>query len=190
MLTFKDFQIITIDQDYVKCLHDACSEVFYQPQDYENKPYLGILINQNERKYAIPFTSAKQKHLSLKNYVNGNVLVSEIITINDVKSTMVVSENADGTYMHLLAVLCLSKMIPVRDDIFSVVDINYDINDTPDIKNYKVLLNKEFSFCVSNKDKICKEAAKIYDRQLKTNKVYFKYVDFKKLEATCDTYHN
>ena len=53
---------INIDQNYLRKLHDACSEVYYKPSGYENKPYIGILINKNDRKYVIPLSSAKEKH--------------------------------------------------------------------------------------------------------------------------------
>lgn len=58
---------INIDQSYLKKLHDACSEVYYKPSGYENKPYIGILINKNDRKYVIPLSSAKEKHKTWKN---------------------------------------------------------------------------------------------------------------------------
>ena len=58
---------INIEQSYLKKLHDACSEVYYKPSGYENKPYIGILINKNDRKYVIPLSSAKEKHKTWKN---------------------------------------------------------------------------------------------------------------------------
>ncbi len=48
---------INIEQSYLKKLHDACSEVYYKPSGYENKPYIGILINKNDRKYVIPLST-------------------------------------------------------------------------------------------------------------------------------------
>lgn len=33
---------INIDQNYLKKLHDICSEVYYKTSCYENKPYIGI----------------------------------------------------------------------------------------------------------------------------------------------------
>lgn len=36
---------VNIDQQYLKKLHDTCSEVYYRSNDYANKPYLGILIH-------------------------------------------------------------------------------------------------------------------------------------------------
>ena len=69
---------INIDQSYLKKLHDACSEVYYKPSGYENKPYIGILINKNDRKYVIPLSSAKEKHKIWKNVDKECYLVYEI----------------------------------------------------------------------------------------------------------------
>lgn len=58
---------INIDQSYLKKLHGVCPEVYYKSSGYENKPYIGILVNKNERKYVIPLSSAKEKHKTWKN---------------------------------------------------------------------------------------------------------------------------
>ena len=68
---------INIDQSYLKKLHDTCSEVYYKPSGYENKPYIGILINKNDRKYVIPLSSAKEKHKTWKNVNKECYLVYE-----------------------------------------------------------------------------------------------------------------
>lgn len=69
---------INIEQSYLKKLHDACSEVYYKPSGYENKPYIGILINKNDRKYVIPLSSAKEKHKTWKNVDKECYLVYEM----------------------------------------------------------------------------------------------------------------
>lgn len=69
---------INIDQSYLKKLHDACSEVYYKPSGYENKPYIGILINKNDKKYVIPLSSAKEKHKAWKNVDKECYLVYEM----------------------------------------------------------------------------------------------------------------
>lgn len=43
----KNLKFITIDQKYLKTLHDSCSEVYYKPSGYESKPYIGILLEDN-----------------------------------------------------------------------------------------------------------------------------------------------
>ena len=41
--------------------------MYYKPNGYDNKPYIGILVNKNDRKYVIPLSSAKDKHKTWKN---------------------------------------------------------------------------------------------------------------------------
>lgn len=112
---------INIEQSYLKKLHDACSEVYYKPSGYENKPYIGILINKNDRKYVIPLSSAKEKHKTWKN-----------------------------------------------------------------VKKYKDLLNKEYSFCLKEIDEVIGRANKLYDKQMATGKVVKFCCDFKALEEVAD----
>lgn len=112
---------INIEQSYLKKLHDACSEVYYKPSGYEDKPYIGILINKNDRKYVIPLSSAKEKHKTWKN-----------------------------------------------------------------VKKYKDLLNKEYSFCLKVIDEVIGRANKLYDKQMATGKVVKFCCDFKALEEVAD----
>lgn len=112
---------INIEQSYLQKLHDACSEVYYKPSGYENKPYIGILINKNDRKYVIPLSSAKEKHKTWKN-----------------------------------------------------------------VKKYKDLLNKEYSFCLKVIDEVIGRANKLYDKQMATGKVVKFCCDFKALEEVAD----
>ena len=67
---------INIDKKYLEKSYDACSEVYYKTSGYENKPYVGILSNKNNRKYAIPLSSSKEKHKRWKN-INKPVLFTE-----------------------------------------------------------------------------------------------------------------
>ena len=43
-----NLKFITINQDYLKYLHSFCSEVYYKPTGYETKPYIGILVQEND----------------------------------------------------------------------------------------------------------------------------------------------
>ena len=61
-----NLKFVNVDMDYLKHLHNACSEVFYKPNDYDNKPYLGVLMTNNDKKYVLPLTSAKEKHKTWK----------------------------------------------------------------------------------------------------------------------------
>ncbi len=39
-------KFVNVNIEYVKKLHSACSEVYYMPDEYENKPCIGILVSQ------------------------------------------------------------------------------------------------------------------------------------------------
>lgn len=56
----------------------SCSEVYCKPSGYEKRPYIGILINKNDRKYVIPLSSAKEKHKTWKNVDKECYLVYEM----------------------------------------------------------------------------------------------------------------
>lgn len=42
-------KFVNVDMNYLKHLHNACSEVFYKPDYYDNKPYLGVLMTNLEQ---------------------------------------------------------------------------------------------------------------------------------------------
>ena len=76
MFKLKDkLKFINISQDYLKYLHDHCSEVYYKQFNYDNKPYLGILINNENNQYVIPLSSAKEKHKLWKNTDTNRFLI-------------------------------------------------------------------------------------------------------------------
>lgn len=55
-------------------------------------------------------------------------------------------------------------MTLLKEGLYSIVNINPDLNDTIEQSNYKNLLNKELQFCISNKEKIIRESEKIYTK--------------------------
>ncbi len=68
MFILKDnLKFINVSTNYLKAMHNACPEVFYSTNGYENKPHIGILISENNLEYVIPLSSAKSKHKSWKN---------------------------------------------------------------------------------------------------------------------------
>ena len=88
---------------------------------------------------------------------------------------------------HILSVMDIKKMIPVVDGVFNKVNINPDESDTEDIKKYKDLLNKEYSFCLKIINEVIGKANKLYDKQMKTGKVVKFCCDFKVLEKIADS---
>ena len=186
-----NLKFIHIETDYVKVLHDACSEVFYSSKNYDNKPYLGILISdENNQKYVIPLTSAKEKHKLWKNVDFDRYLIYEEADVANMKSNDIYTVSTENLpkVKHILSAIEIKKMIPIRDDVYSIVDINVKAHDSEEEKSYKALLNKEYSFCIKIIDQLVEKANKIYDKQLKTGKVIRFGCDFSALEKACVSY--
>lgn len=177
---------INIDQNYIRKLHDACSEVYYKSDKYENKPYIGILINTENRKYVIPLSSAKEKHKMWKNVDRDRYLIYEMAKRSSMgKNDVWVAETQDRV-KHILSVIDVKKMIPVIEGTYKRVNINADQDDTEEMKKYKDLLNKEYAFCLKIIDEIIEKADKIYDKQMKTGKIVKFCCDFRALENVAE----
>lgn len=173
---------INIDQNYLQKLHSACSEVYYKAKGYESKPYIGILISKDDKKYVIPLSSAKEKHKTWKNVDKERFLIYETTKKYHMgKDDIWVTVDKDNV-KHILSVMDIKKMIPIVDGVYSRVNINSDKSDTDEIKKYKDLLNKEYSFCLKIIDEVIGKANKLYDKQMKTGKVVKFCCDFKALE--------
>ena len=87
---------------------------------------------------------------------------------------------------HILSILDIKKMIPIVDGVYSKVDMNPSDGDTDDVKKYKDLLNKEYSFCLKMINEVIRRANKLYDKQMLTGKVAKFCCDFKKLEKVAE----
>ena len=189
MFKLKDkLKFINISQDYFKYLHDHCSEVYYKQFNYDNKPYLGILINNENNQYVIPLSSAKEKHKLWKNTDTNRFLVYENCDKSSLSKNAIYKENPDGSIKHILSAIDLKKMIPVKEGIYSIVDLVAKQNDTTEERNYKNLLNKEFSFCLKILPSIIQKANKLYNKQIETGKIIKFCCDFKLIEEKCDQY--
>lgn len=79
-------------------------------------------------------------------------------------------------------------MIPVKEGIYSIVDLVAKQKDTTEERNYKNLLNKEFSFCLKILPSIIQKANKLYNKQIETGKIIKFCCDFKLIEEKCDQY--
>ncbi len=184
----ESLQFININQEYLKYMNSFCPEIYYKPANYENKPYLGILLNQNGMEYVIPLTSAKEKHKSWKNVESDRFLIFENSARTAISPRAVFVENADGTVKHILSAIDLKKMFPVKEGVYSKVNLIINQSDSTEIKNYKNLMNKEFAFCVGILDSILQKSTKLYDRQMKTGKIIPFCCNFKLLEEKCKEY--
>lgn len=189
MFSLKDkLTFININQDYLKYLYEYCSEVYYKPLGYENKPYLGILITEDKNQYVIPLSSAKEKHKTWKNVESDRFLIYENCDKSSVSKKAICKENEDGSVKHILSAIDLKKMLPIKDGLYTKVDLTIQTTDSIEVRNYKNLMNKEFSFCVKILPAIIQKASKLYEKQIKTKKVIKFCCDFTVLEEKCREY--
>ena len=179
---------ININQDYLKYLHDACSEVYYKPSGYARKPYIGILVQEGGIEYVIPRSSAKEKHKTWKNIKTDRFLIYENCGKSSVSARAICKENGDGSVKHILSVIDLKKMLPIKDGLYTKVDLTASPDDTVDTRNYKNLMNEEFAFCVKILPQIIQKASKLYEKQMATKKVIKFCCDFRLLEERCREY--
>ena len=94
----------------------------------------------------------------------------------------------DGTIEHLLSVIDLKKMIPVKDGLYTRVNLIHSNSDSEEVRNYKNLMNKEFAFCIKLLPLLIKKANKIYEKQISSGKIVKYCCDFKLLEEKCKNY--
>ena len=189
MFSLKDkLTFVNIDQDYLKYLHENCTEVFYKPIGYDNKPYIGILINEDENKYVIPLSSAKAKHKFWNNVEVDRFLIYEISNKKPLSKNAVFKENPDGTVKQIFSVIDLKKMIPIKEGLYTRVDLTANTQDSVETRNYKNLMNKEFSFCLKILPLIIQKANELYDKQISTGKIAKFCCDFKLLEEKSREY--
>lgn len=184
----KNLKFITINQDYLKYLYTFCNEVYYKSLGYETKPYMGILVQKNGVEYVIPLSSAKEKHKTWKNVDADRFLVFEICTKAESGAKGIYVQNSNGTLKHILSVIDLKKMIPIKQGLYSEVNLNPSAKDTKSDKKYKVLLNIEYNFCLKILNSIIQKATKLYEKQMTTGKIIKFCCDFKLLEQKCKEY--
>ena len=184
----KNLKFITIDPNYLKTLHDSCREVYYKTYGYETKPYIGILVEENGVEYVIPLSSAKEKHKSWKNVETDRFLIFENCKTAETGTKDIYVKNKDGTFKHILSVIDLKKMIPIKSGLYSEVDLNPSKKDSVQEIKYKVLLNIEYTFCLKIIDSVIQKASKLYEKQISRGKVIKFCCDFKLLEEKCREY--
>ncbi|MGN0738730.1 MAG: type III toxin-antitoxin system ToxN/AbiQ family toxin [Treponema sp.] len=189
MFSLKDnLKFININQDYLKYLYSFCSEVYYKPTGYETKPYIGILVQENNVEYVIPLSSAKEKHKTWKNVDVDRFLIFENCEKTENGSKDIYVKNADGSFKHILSVMDLKKMIPIKAGLYTEVQLNPSENDSNAEKKYKVLLNIEYLFCLKIKDSVIQKASRLYEKQMNTGRVIPFCCNFKLLEEKCKEY--
>ena len=166
----------TIDINYIRYLYSFDTEVYFNKtrHDYEKKPYIVTIIFNDMIPYFIPLTSAKPKHLKLKNNGIDYLVIYENIDASEIHENDIIKHLDNATIKKLISIVDLRKAIPVAEGWYHEIDIrNHKDRD---------LLAKEYEFCKRKKDTIFNKAYNIILHQKKTKEIKFGYCNYDLLE--------
>ncbi len=187
IIKFINFGIYVVDVDYLKALYDKDHNVYYSPNNnYEEKPFLGLLIILDKTLYLIPFTSSKKRNIKMPDTGSDYFLISEIIPRQKIGNHTIYKDNQkDKRFVqHIVAELDLKKMIPVKKGLYQQVDFMK-------VKNsfYRNILSIEYNFCKNIHQDIVKKAENIYTRQKTSGNVRPYHCNFALPESVCKNYN-
>ena len=166
------FHLYHIDMKYVRDLSRADDKVMsVSPQiGKESRPFVGIVVICNQKKYCIPLTSPKPKHQTMKNDRDFSRMFDK------------------GN--KLIGCLNFNNMLPVDDSVLLPIDMRFQKGDSAKERAYKSLLNDQLDWCNDNFDAITIKAEKLYkivtETPDKMKNLTRRCCDFKKLELVLE----
>lgn len=170
-----------IDMKYVRNLSKVDDNVMsVSPQlNKENRPFVGIIVLVNKKKYCVPLSSPKPKYQNKKNSIDFVRIIDESTTNN----------NSIGK---IIGALNFNNMLPVEDSVLKRIDIRVKSSDGNKERVYKNLLSKQLDWCQKNEEKIVSHANRTYDMITKypekSRDLVRRCCDFKKLENVLEKY--
>ena len=176
------FNLYRVDLKYIRDLskkeHNIMST---SPQiGKENRPFLGIVVMLNERKYCIPLTSANKKAKFTNNKVHG---------IDCIKILDESRRDAHGAPI-AIAALNINNMIPIHESLISKIDISTDKSCPKSEIGIRTVMQKELKWCRANADLIKRRTQKVYDMvsegNSKNKRLLSRCNNFKSLEQVLD----
>ena len=155
--------------------------------------------------YSIAGTSDKSKHKNLDDVTGNSFRIYEIINMKttpfdsydiivDIKNqNLLINEHIDTSEFYnykqrILSVLDLKKMIPIKDGVYTLAELDILPNLSVEDIQRRNLLQKEYNFCFKIRDSIETKANKTYEKQINTGKILKYHCNFKKLEEASDKY--
>nr|WP_298475737.1 type III toxin-antitoxin system ToxN/AbiQ family toxin [uncultured Oribacterium sp.] len=204
-MNFEEFRFVFIDTEYLKYLRGFDPEIFFSSNtDYSKKPHLGILTNCNGRKYVIPLTSVKQKHIPWGDVTATNYRIYEEIDIRSAKTDqydIIVDESdfnklrqrnipEDEFIYHkkrILSVLEIKKMFPVMEGVYTYAELSTKSANLEEEQRRNLMI-KEYFFCKKIKAQIENKAKKIYEKQMQSGVVAQYHCNYQLLETAADAY--
>ncbi len=175
----KELNFYYIDLKYIRNLSNADDNIMsISPQrGKQNRPFVGVILLLNGRKYCIPLTSPKDKFKKMKSKVDFLKIFDE-------------SKKDENGAPKLIGILNINNMIPVNETVISKVDLVIRDKEKPEIKVHKQLMQKQLKWCRDHVDTIENRANKVYDMVVnhpdKNRNLVKRSSKFVKLEVVAD----
>ena len=134
-------KLYTIETTYIEYLKEFQSHVWENQENNRLRPYVGVVLNIGRHKYYAPLSSPKPKHRNMPDRI-------DFIRLEHKGK--------------LIAVINLNNIIPVADELVSLIDIK-NLSD----QRYKDLLNIEMIDIRRKQTVILKNANSIYNKVTK-----------------------
>jgi len=136
-------KLYTIETDYIEYLKEIQPHIWENQENNRLRPYIGVVLNIGIHKYYAPLSSPKPKHRNMLDRL-------DFIRLEHKGK--------------LIAVINLNNIIPVADELVSLIDIK-NLAD----QRYKDLLNIEMIDIRRKQAIILKNANNIYNKVTKFN---------------------
>ena len=176
------FDLYRVDLKYIRNLSQKEHKIMsVSPQiGKENRPFLGIVIMLNHRKYCIPITSADKKDKFTNNKVHG---------IDCIKILDESRKDEHGAPL-VIAALNINNMIPVHESLLQKIDISTDKGCPKSEIGRRIVMQKELKWCRANFELIQRRTRKVYDLVLegssKNRRLLGRCNNFRVLEQVLD----
>ena len=106
VVRFENLGLYNIDTDYLRYLNGIEPEVqFTQDKDYEQKPFLGIIVTIDTYSYFIPLTSGKPKHAKWKNVGPAHYLIYEQVKKTELRRRDIFKSISETEALKIFAAL-------------------------------------------------------------------------------------
>ena len=163
-------KIYTIDTKYIDHLRTIDTRVPDQHKRFVNRPYVGIIVTQNNKKYFIPLSSPKLKHQTMKNQL-------DFLKIDGGK----------------LGAMNINNMIPVPDGAYIEINIaNLMKSQSINIVKYGNLLDQQQKWIDNNENIILAKVHTLYEKYRLCklpSKIKNRCLPYSKLESELKKYN-
>ncbi len=132
-----NLRIVRVNSEYCDYLRKFDNRVSYNKYEKELRPFIGILFKINSCEYFAPLSSPKEKHKKMKNTVDFfKIKNGELGAVN------------------------FNNMIPVKENNYSLVDLNKETLTISELK-YQKLLREQLDWLNANYIQVQNKSSKL-----------------------------